>query len=81
MLVRMESAVSSVTSTQELVEASKTTKAGKLRAMITNCSRRMLLAIICLLSIGILTFGTLYVLEYHKEKVNRLNGTGMVRVI
>ncbi|XP_065052596.1 uncharacterized protein LOC135681887 isoform X1 [Rhopilema esculentum] len=77
MLVRMESAVSSVTSTQELVEASKTTKAGKLRAMITNCSRRMLLAIICLLSIGILTFGTLYVLEYHKEKVNRLNGTGM----
>ena len=73
-LVRMESVVSSVTSTAELVEANSATsfsanaKAGKIRAMISNRSRKMLLAVICLLSIGIVTMTALYLLEYHKEK-------------
>ena len=72
-LVRMESAVSSVTSTQEIIETTSsptfnaTARAGKIRAMISNCSKRMLVAIICLLSIGVLTVTTLYVMEYHKK--------------
>ena len=73
-LVRMESAVSSVTSTQELVEGNSATgysaisTAGKLRAMISSCSRKLLLAFICLLSIGILTMTMLYVLENHRTE-------------
>ena len=73
-LVHMESAVSSVMSTQELVEGnsaasySPNSTAGKLRAMISSCSRKLLLAFICLLSIGILTMTLLYVLENHRTE-------------
>jgi len=73
-LVRMESVVNSVTSTQELIDASAAvnfhtnSKAGKIRAMITISTRKLLAAIIFLLSMAVLALAALYILEYHKMK-------------
>ena len=83
-LVRMESVVNSVTSTQELIDASAAvnfhtnSKAGKIRAMIAISTRKLLAAIIFLLSMAVLALAALYILEYHKMKESVVPSTTKV---
>ena len=83
-LVRMESVVNSVTSTQELIDASAAanfhtnSKAGKIRAMISSSTKRLLVAIIFLLSMAVLVLAALYILKYHERKESVIPSTTKV---
>ena len=73
-LVRMESAVTSITSSQDLIEDSPTTyysnssKRGKLNTMLSKRSNKILVVIILLLLVGVLVMTALYILSNHKHR-------------
>lgn len=73
-LVRMESAVTSITSSQDLIEDSPTTyysrnsKRGKLKTMLSKRSNKILVFVILFLSIAVLVMTALYILSNHRRK-------------
>ena len=85
-LVRMESAVTSITSSQDLIEDSPTTyyssdsNSGKLNTMLSKISNRILFVVILLLSVGVLVMTALYILSNHKHEKSSENSAAVISV-